>query len=79
MDVRDSGVAGSTIGLNTGSVAGAIGGAIIGGLAGNANENSANKKNGVEITVKLNNGQVITVAQGADPMHGPLSSARTCA
>src|SRR5208282_5455980 len=49
------------------------------GWLANAIENSANKKNGVEITVKLDNGQVITVAQGADPMHGPLSSARTCA
>jgi outer membrane lipoprotein SlyB len=60
------GVAGSTIGHNSGSVAGAIAGAVIGGLAGNAVENSANKKNGVEITIKLDNGQVIAVTQGAD-------------
>jgi len=60
------GVAGSTIGHNTGSVAGAIGGAIIGGLAGNAVEKSARKQNGVEVTVKLDSGQVIAVTQGAD-------------
>ena len=58
--------AGSAIGQNTDSIAGAIGGAIIGGLAGNAIENSANKQNGVEIIVKLDNGQIIAVAQGAD-------------
>ena len=60
------GVAGSTIGHNTGSVAGAVGGAILGGLAGNAVEKSARKQNGVEVTVKLDNGQVIAVTQGAD-------------
>jgi outer membrane lipoprotein SlyB len=59
-------VAGSAIGPNTGSIAGAIGGAIIGGLAGNAIENSANKQNGVEIIVKLDNGQIIAVSRGAD-------------
>ncbi|HUO44032.1 MAG TPA: glycine zipper 2TM domain-containing protein [Burkholderiales bacterium] len=60
------GVAGSTIGHNTGSVAGAIGGAILGGLAGNAVEKSARQQNGVEITVRLDSGQVIAVTQGAD-------------
>jgi len=60
------GVAGSAIGQNTGGIAGAIGDAIIGGLAGNAIENSANKQNGFEITVKLDNGQIIAVARGAD-------------
>lgn len=60
------GVAGSTIGGGRGSVLAAIGGAVLGGLAGNAIENQANKANGLEITVRLDNGETRVVAQEAD-------------
>ncbi len=60
------GVAGSTIGRGTGSVLGAVGGALVGGLIGNAVENQAGKSQGLEITVRLDNGETRVVAQAAD-------------
>jgi outer membrane lipoprotein SlyB len=46
----------------------ALGGAAIGALAGHAAEGKLTKFNGVEITVKLDNGEVIAVVQEADVM-----------
>lgn len=61
------GVAGSNIGGgNRGSAVGTILGAIAGGLAGNAIEQSTSKKPGLEITVKLDNGELRAVTQNAD-------------
>jgi outer membrane lipoprotein SlyB len=40
-------------------------GAVLGGVAGHAVQNRA--KNGVEYTVKLDSGETITLAQGAEP------------
>lgn len=60
------GVAGSTIGRGTGSVLGAVGGAIAGALVGNAIENQAGKTQGLEITVRLDNGETRVIAQAAD-------------
>jgi outer membrane lipoprotein SlyB len=61
------GVAGSTIGGgNRAPILGAIGGAVLGGLAGQAIEQSSTKKDGVEVTVRLDNGSLIAVTQGAD-------------
>lgn len=57
------GVAGSTMGGGKGHIVGAIAGAVLGGLAGNAIEENATKKNALEITVKLDNGQLIAVVQ----------------
>ena len=57
------GVAGSTVGGGKGHIVGAIAGAVLGGLAGNAIEENATKKNALEITVKLDNGQLIAVVQ----------------
>ena len=57
------GVAGSTIGAGRGSVAGAIGGAILGGLAGNAIEREGTKRNGVEVTVRLDSGRMVAIVQ----------------
>lgn len=60
------GVAGSTMGHGTGSTVGAIAGAIAGGLAGSAIEEGVTRQNGLEITVRLENGQIIAVTQAAN-------------
>ena len=58
------GIAGSTIGgSGRANAAGAIAGAIVGGIVGNAVENNANQRNGIEITVRLDSGQMIAVPQ----------------
>lgn len=60
------GIAGSTMGGGTGKVLATVGGALLGGLAGNAVENQMGKTNGLEITVRLDNGETRVVAQAAD-------------
>lgn len=60
------GVAGSEIGHGKGSTVGSILGAVAGGIAGQALEERLNKKAGLEITIKLDNGQLIAVTQEAD-------------
>lgn len=62
------GVAGSTIGGGRGNVLATIGGGILGGLAGNAIENQVDKKQGLEITVTMDNGETRAIAQEADIM-----------
>lgn len=58
--------AGSAIGKGGGSVLAGILGAIVGGIAGDAIENNTNKKMGLEITVKLDNGELRAITQEAD-------------
>ena len=65
------GVAGSSIGRGRGSVLGAIGGAVIGGIAGQAVEQGTTAKQGVEVTVKLDSGQMVAVMQEADETFRP--------
>lgn len=60
------GVAGSAVGGGTGRTLAIIGGAIVGALAGNAIEDRAGKKDGLEITVRLDNGETRVIAQEAD-------------
>ena len=57
------GVAGSSIGGGKGSVIAATAGAVIGGLLGAAAEEGVMRKKGVEITVRMDNGQTIAVTQ----------------
>ena len=57
------GVAGSTVGSGKGQIVGAIVGAVLGGVAGSAIEENVTKKNALEITVKLDGGQLIAVVQ----------------
>lgn len=57
------GVAGSSIGKGKGSVVGTTAGAVIGGLLGAAAEEGMMRKKGLEITVRLDNGQTIAVTQ----------------
>lgn len=60
------GVAGSSVGGGTGNVLATIGGGILGAVAGNAVENQVGKTKGLEITVRLDNGETRVVAQAAD-------------
>lgn len=60
------GVAGSAIGGGTGRILTTIGGGILGAMAGNAIENQMGKTQGLEIVVRLDNGETRVVAQAAD-------------
>lgn len=60
------GVAGSTIGHGRGSVIGAVAGAVAGGIAGQAIENQSSKVPGLEITVRLDNGDMRAIVQEID-------------
>lgn len=57
------GIAGSHIGGGRGQIIGAILGAVAGGVAGSAIEENVTKKNALEITVRLDGGQLIAVVQ----------------
>jgi outer membrane lipoprotein SlyB len=66
------GVAGSNIGGGSrGSAIGSILGAVAGGVAGNAIEQGTTKKQGLEITVKLDNGELRAITQEADEAFRP--------
>lgn len=60
------GIAGSNVGQGRGSTVGSILGAVLGGVAGQAIEEKTSKKDGIEITIKLDTGQMIAVTQEAD-------------
>jgi outer membrane lipoprotein SlyB len=65
------GIAGSTIGHGRGSTVAAVVGAVVGGLAGAAAEEGITRKDGLEITVKLDNGTLLAVVQEADEQFHP--------
>jgi len=65
------GVAGSTLGGGKGQAIATVLGAIIGGLAGSAAEEGLTRKDGLEITVKLDSGTMIAVVQEADDQFQP--------
>jgi outer membrane lipoprotein SlyB len=58
-------VAGSTIGGGTGSIVTGIIGGIAGAVAGNAVENGVAMRDGIEITVQLDNGDIRAIVQSA--------------
>ena len=60
------GVAGSTVGGGRGSAVAAVIGAVAGGVAGQAIEQGTTRKNGVEVTVKLDIGALLAIVQEAD-------------
>jgi outer membrane lipoprotein SlyB len=60
------GVAGSSVGEGKGSVVGAVAGAVAGGIMGQAIENRASKVPGLEITVRLDNGDMRAIVQEID-------------
>jgi len=61
------GLAGSTVGHDTTSSIAAIAGAVAGGLAGSAAEEGLTRADGVEVTVRLESGEIISVVQAVDP------------
>ena len=65
------GVAGSTVGGGRGSTIAAVIGAVAGGLAGSAIEEGVSRKEGVEVTVRLDNGNMIAITQEADEQFKP--------
>ncbi|MBY0438739.1 MAG: glycine zipper 2TM domain-containing protein [Burkholderiales bacterium] len=65
------GVAGSTVGGGRGSTIAAVLGAVAGGLAGSAIEEGVTRKDGVEVTVRLDNGNIIAITQEADEQFKP--------
>ncbi|HYH40565.1 MAG TPA: glycine zipper 2TM domain-containing protein [Burkholderiales bacterium] len=65
------GVAGSSVGSGRGAVLGTLAGAIVGGLAGQAAEQGFTGKRGVEVTIKLDNGQMVAITQEADEQFRP--------
>ncbi len=65
------GVAGSDIGGGKGSTIASILGAVAGGVAGNAIEQGVTKKQGLEITVNLDNGELRAITQDADESFRP--------
>lgn len=59
------GVAGSSIGGGRGQTIATVLGAVAGGVAGAAAEEGITRKDGIEITVKLDNGTMLAVVQEA--------------
>jgi outer membrane lipoprotein SlyB len=57
------GIAGSTVGTGKTSNVAAVVGAVGGGLAGQTLEEGATRKNGVEVTVRLENGEMRAIVQ----------------
>jgi outer membrane lipoprotein SlyB len=60
------GVAGSAVGGGTGRDLAIVGGAILGALVGQKVEEGVGKTNGLEITVRLDNGETRVIAQEDD-------------
>lgn len=65
------GLAGSNMGNGRGNIAGAVVGAVLGGAIGSSVENNANTKRGLEITVRLENGEFRAITQDADEQFRP--------
>lgn len=70
------GIAGSSIGSGRGSAIAAVLGAVVGGLAGSAAEEGITRKDGLEITVKLDGGAMIAIVQEADEAFKPGDKVR---
>jgi outer membrane lipoprotein SlyB len=60
------GIAGSNVGGGRGSTIGSILGAVAGGVAGQALERNVTERKGLEITVRLDNGELRAITQDAD-------------
>jgi outer membrane lipoprotein SlyB len=70
------GYAGREVGQGRGSDLGTVLGAIAGGIAGQAVEQKVTQKAGLEITVRLDNGELIAVTQEADEQFRPGDKVR---
>jgi outer membrane lipoprotein SlyB len=58
--------AGSSIGKGNGAIAAGIVGAVVGGMVGQSVESKVNTRKGLEITVRLDNGEMKAITQDAD-------------
>lgn len=65
------GIGGSAIGSGRGSAIAAVAGAVAGGLLGAAAEEGLTRQEGVEITVRLDNGELRAIVQTADEPFKP--------
>ncbi len=62
-------MAGSTIGGSDQAAAiGAVGGLVVGAIAGAASERALSQAKGLEYVVQTENGNLMTVVQGPDPV-----------
>lgn len=59
------GIAGSTVGGGKGSSIATVVGAVVGGVAGAAAEEQVTKTQGVEITVRFEDGKILAIVQAA--------------
>lgn len=59
-------IAGSSFSSGRGSLVGMLAGAVIGGVVGHFADKAANSKDGLEITVKLDGGDLVAVTQSID-------------
>ena len=62
------GIAGSTLGGGRGSAVAAVIGAVAGGIAGAAIEEGVTRRMAMEITVRTDNGHIISIVQEGDPL-----------
>lgn len=65
------GIGGSNVGGGRGSTIGSILGAVAGGVAGSMIEERVTRKDGLEITVRLENGELRAITQEADEIFKP--------
>ncbi|HEX4880446.1 MAG TPA: glycine zipper 2TM domain-containing protein [Limnobacter sp.] len=65
------GIAGSNVGGGSGRAVGAVLGAVAGGIAGQAIERNASTRQGLEITVRMDNGTLRAYVQDADEQFRP--------
>ena len=70
------GVAGNSVGGGRGQIITSVLGAVVGGIAGAAAEEGLTREDGVEITVKLDTGNLIAVVQEADEQFSPGDKVR---
>ncbi len=65
------GIAGSNVGGGKGSSVGAVLGSVAGGVLGAATEEGVTRQNGLEITIKYDDGSMIAVTQADDEKFAP--------
>jgi outer membrane lipoprotein SlyB len=73
------GLVGSRVGNGNGSYLAAALGGLIGGAAGTMAQNSLGSQTGIEVDLRLDNGQRIFVTQGADSSFAPGQRVRVMA
>lgn len=61
------GILGSGVGGGTGSEIATIGGALLGGYLGNEAGEQVTKRNGVNLTIKLDSGHTVSIVQQVNP------------